>query len=273
MLTPRHIATYSRDNYKKLKFLIPIAVAVLFILLGLWIHGKILDGSDKGARLYTTALKPSDGEQFNYSIDTRQGAILMWGEFKATTPVQFEEMNRGFIAVVREKQEYSARVETYPCGDSTCTRTVYEWQSWWNAEKRETPEITLFERNYPAQSFMFSLRDIKAKDIITGIDTDEWYPNGKPGFWGADLGTIRYVYRVVDPSVYGTIMVDSSEGTLKSYSGDKKITVDNMSVDEKVKRELAGANVGKWFFIVIWAILTIAAVIATIEALYSVFYY
>ena len=94
MLTPRHIATYSRDNYKKLKFLIPIAVAVLFILLGLWIHGKILDGSDKGARLYTTALKPSDGEQFNYSIDTRQGAILMWGEFKATAPVQFEEMNR-----------------------------------------------------------------------------------------------------------------------------------------------------------------------------------
>jgi hypothetical protein len=268
--------TYSRDNLKLLLWLIPIAVGAFFIVTGTWLHNLVLDGSDKQSRLYTTALKVENKDHFNYAIETKQGNMLAWAEFKAKTPVKYPEMNQGFLAVEKIKEEYT-RHETQNCstdanGNQHCyTSVTYSWDSW-GGQKVETPEVIVNDRDYPASLFDFTLRDIKASEIIPGVTDDEFYPNGK-GHWllGESVGDIRYVYKVVDANLSGSIFVNTSNGTLSAYNGGK-INVSPLSVKERIENEQKNATLQKWFFIVMWTVLTIGAIIGSIYLLLENFF-
>lgn len=289
-----NIGTYSLTKKEALLWLVSAAVMVAFISLGIFLHGKILNDTHDKQRLYQTAIKTKNGEEFNYSIDTRQGNILTYGTFHFVDFVKFPEMTKEFSQVIKTEEEYN-RHEREVCethyetetqyetvtddeGNTTTeavevevpveechTEEYYEWD-YNGSETLEGQKVKLYEREYPSSMFAYgSSRGINASEIVNGATGQYWYKNGDKGegffgIGGASVGDLRYRYDVRDASVSGSIFVNTSQGFMKAVEGNI-IRVHRESIEERVEKintEAAWASGG---FIALWVILTIGATI------------
>lgn len=250
-----------KDYSKFLLWLVPGVVLVAFISLGIFIHGNIMNGSDQEKRLYTTALQTKNDDEFNYSVDTKQGNVLAYGTFTTLSGVKFDEMDKTFMAVVRYKERYTRHTReectTDSNGNESCyTKVYYEWNII-GSDKKEAPKVKFAGREYDTALFYFSLEGIEASEFVKEADR-YYYPGGKPGFWGANEGDIRYWYQIVPEEVRGSILVNTSDGGLKSPTGGK-IGVSDLPVKERVERVKKNATTKSVVFIVAWSILTLGA--------------
>lgn len=242
----------------------------------MWINSIILENSYKTLRTYRTAIKVDKADKFNYSIDTRQGNVLAWANFKAVGGVKFPEMNKSFLAVEKHRERYT-RHEDRVCttdseGNESChTEISYDWDHY-GEEKLESPQVDIYGRNYPTSNFGFTLRSTKAYDVVPGAD-DYWYVDGKPSwFWGASEGDTRYYYKVVDLNVSGSILVNTRNGTLENLGGGK-IGVSDQSIEQRIEEQKNKASLAKWAFIIVWTILTLGISGGIAYAIYENYFY
>jgi len=247
---------YSNYNKRLLFWLIPIALAAFFISTGILIHNKILDRSDKLSRLYTTSIKVKNADEFNYSIDTKQGNVFTEGLLTTDTPVKFDEMDKSFLIIERYREKYIERTETYSCGTSdaprTCTRTVHEWDAD-GEEKLKSYEVEIHNRVYSTDMFDFSPQKIKASELIEGTKS-YYYPEGEPsGFFGDSVGDIRYYYKVIRNHSFGSFLVNTSSGLIAPISS-KHIKVWNSGIETIINESNKKATFSKWAFIVVWTL-------------------
>ena len=271
-----NIGTYSLTKKEALLWLLSAAVMVAFISLGIWIHGNIMNGYHDKQRLYQTAIKTENGEEFNYSIDTRQGNIMTSGTFTFVDFVKFPEMKQQFSKVTKTEEEYT-RHEEEVCEDTydsegnvdgeTChTEVSYSWD-FNGSDTLEGQKVKFFEREYPSSMFRFgSERGIDASEVIDGIEGHYYYPNGIGSCifsWGEcdREGNIRYYYSVRDGAVSGSIFVNTSQGHLKPAEGSGAINVGSDTIEEKTKKAATEAAWVRGGFIALWVILTIGATI------------
>jgi hypothetical protein len=102
MWTTQKHAIYS-TNKKLALSLAVVAGAVFLISIGVWIEGKIVDGAERKAQMYQTAIQTKSDNEFNYSIDTKQGRILAEVTVNSVDKVKFPEMNKEFSKVEKTK--------------------------------------------------------------------------------------------------------------------------------------------------------------------------
>lgn len=239
----------------------------LLIGLGLLIKEAIDDGGERNARLYNTAIQATETDRFNYAIDSRQGRLLGYGEFKATQPVKFPEMTQSFGYVDKNKEEYTLHTRevctTDSEGNESChTETYYEWD-YAGSEQVSTPALKLHGRDYPAGLFNLSGYERRAEACdFTPANTAGWFQdkNGcDGGYYYTDSDT-RYYYRVVDTSFTAGFLSDVSSGSLKPLSGNA-IDLKNATPEELVKQANDYRTPGT-VFIIIWLIVVIGGMSA-----------
>lgn len=267
LITPKH-AIYS-TNKKLALSLAVIAGAVFLISIGVMIEGKIVDGAERKAQMYQTALQTSDDNQLNYSIDTQQGRVLAEVTVKAVDLVKFPEMNKEFPAVYKEEETYtkhSREVCTYDDEGNVeeChTEYYYTWDTTGTWEV-EANKVNMAGRDYPKVMFSLASSSIDAKDIINGetgkyvvvesngifnIDIDIW---GE----GADEGDKRTSYDVLNLPQSGTVFLNTSGAVSAVFGG--RIGLDSKKPAQLITDAQKSAQTQSTVFKVFWVILVLA---------------
>lgn len=257
--TPKH-AIYSLNKKLALSLAV-VAGAVFLISIGVWIEGKIVDGAERKAQMYQTALQTHSDEQLNYSIDTQQGRVLAEVTIKAVDLVKFDEMNKSFPAVYKEEETYtkhSRQVCTYDEDGNVeeChTEYYYTWDttdSW----QIEANQVNMAGRDYPRAMFSLRTSPIDAKDIINGetgkyvrIEAKTWIDLN----WGDDEGDKRISYSVLNLPQSGTVFLNTSGAVSAVFGG--RIGLDSKKPSELVKDAQNSAQTQSTVFKVFWGIL------------------
>lgn len=286
MLTTQKHEIYSR-NKKIVLTLAALVGAVFLISVGIWIENKILDGAERKAQMYQTAIQTQNDREFNYSIDTQQGKILAHITVKSVDLVKFDEMNKEFVKVKKIKERYTQHERTVcetKYRTETRTRSVYDsttesystetyteevpyeechqetYYSWDEIDRWEksAKEVDMAGRNYPIERFAFGMRDIDAKDIINGQtgeyvreEADTWIDLN----WGDDEGDIRYGYEVLELPQSGTVFLNAVGGLSPVFGG--KIVLSGVSAKQQVLDAQKAAQTQSTIFKVFWWIIVL----------------
>lgn len=262
-----NIGTYFNNKTNFLYWLLSATILVVFISLGIWLHEKVIDSSYERQKLYQTALKTQDKDEFNYSVDSRQGNVLSYGTFTFIDFVKFPEMNKEFSKVTKTEERYTRHqheeCDTDEDGNDTNCRTVVDYS--WDYNGRETIEgqkVKFFDREYNTSKFSFhSDRSVNASEIIPGAN-EYWYPEGYKGegflgFGGASEGDLRYEYDVRDNSTVGSIFINTYKGL--NPAENNIIEVSDKTIKERFDSVIAEAQIAGIGFIVGWTLLTLCA--------------
>lgn len=274
-------ATYLTN--RKLLLSLGVAVgAVLFIAIGVSLHNAITNGAEEKARLYQYALQTQGDEQFNYSIDTKQGNVLAVVTVSPVDLVKFDEMNKEFVKVKKTKERYT-RHERTVCETKYRTETVYDsttgtssteqvpyeechqetYYTWDEIDRweKEAKEVDMAGRKYPLGLFAFGTGRISAKDIIPG-QTGE-YVREEANTWidlnfGDDEGDIRYGYEVLSLPRSGTVFLSVTDGVKPVFGSRIVLEGKNPTtlVTEAQKAAQTQGTVFTWF----WSILVIISI-------------
>lgn len=259
--TPKH-AIYS-TNKKLALSLAVVAGAVFLISIGVWIEGKIVDGAERKAQMYQTALQTQSDEQLNYSIDTQQGRVLAEVTIEAVDLVKFPEMNKEYSAVYKEEETYtkhSREVCTYDEEGNIreChTEYYYTWDTTdsWTVEANK---VKMAGSEYPKPLFSLGTHSIDAKDIITGEtgkyvrkEADTWLDLN----WGDDEGDIRYSYSVLQLPRSGTVFLNTT-GALSAVFGGR-IELHTEKPKQLVENAQKSAQTQSTVFKVFWGLLVL----------------
>jgi len=250
-----------------------IFTALVVVVLGvLGIKNLAEDSGYKNQVRYTTAIRAEDKDRFNYAVDSQQGNLLVHGVFKAEDKnlVKFPEMTKAFTFVERVKEHYTRHesCSTDSDGHESCT-TYYTWDAvdW---EHQSSPELTLYDRQYPAG--LFKMDDFSDRQSCEGITK----ANAQTGWFsskdGCDNGEYyldsndRYVYNVVPQSFSATFIANSLHGGLKPVEGNR-ITLQNKSIDQTMK-EVGQYKV--WAFWIAFVFIVLLVIGACVGAYYWV---
>lgn len=274
------------------RFLLSLAViagAVFLFTIGFWIEEKIVDGAEKNARMYTTAIQTHGDDQLNYSIDTQQGKILTTVTVKAVDTVKFPEMNKEFPYVKKTEERYTqhertvceteyrteTRTVSVPDGDGGYTtetesvevpyeechqETYYSWDEI-NHWEVEATKVNMAGREYPMGMFNLPTQSIDAKDVVPGAtgeylrkEADVWIDFN--WFDSDDEGDIRTSYDVLQLPKSGTVFLNTV-GALSAVSGGR-IGLSSESPATQVKNAQNAANTQKTIFRIFWVILILS---------------
>ena len=248
-----------------------IIVILGFVVLSLCafsIKGHIETEGYKTQVNYVTAIKTSEKDDFNYSVDSKQGRVLTNGQFTTNKDLaQFDEMTKGFTYVKRTKEHYTMHTQTYKCGKSTCTRVYYSWDSVGSDEKYAN-KITYFDRQYATSTFDFKnmLEKVDACDVTKKDTNTGWFhekhgcsKSWDTGYYYLDNND-RYYYEAVPTKFTATFITDTYSGTLKPLNQDS-IVLENKSINEVL------VDVGKYHLWAFW-ILVIVLFVLTCFACY-----
>lgn len=249
-----------------------IVVVVLgLILIGMMtfgIKGHMDSSGYKNQVNYTTAIKTTKQDDFNYIVDSQQGRVLANGDFSTDTKdlAKFDEMSQGFTYVERVQEQYTMHTRTVCTSDAdgheTChTETYYTWDDV-SSDEVYAKQISFMGRNYSPTLFNFSSYRggtdacaFTAQGTGTGIfETKHGCVDGK--FYLNDDN--RYVYSTVSQSFNATFLA-TTYGGLKPFN-ENAITLQNKSI-EKVLHDVGRYQlIGFWVVTVLLVILTICAV-------------
>lgn len=247
---------------------------IVIVLLGLiflgvcayGVKGHLDSEGYKNQVAYTTAIRSTEKDSFNYIVDSQQGRVLAHGTFTAEAErlAKFDEMTKGFSHVKRTKEHYTQH-ESRSCDeDGSCTtHTYYTWDTV-AEDEQYTASMTFMERKYTPTMFNFEKFDKDLEDC--SFIPVEPEPEGLAGLFvkkGCHDGDYylshddRYSYKAAPVSFDATIMA-TTYGGLKPHKGNT-ILLEDKSIDQIL------VDVGKyqlysfWTFIFILLALTAGA--------------
>lgn len=231
-----------------------VAFGLVFLgICTLGIKGHMDSNGYKNQVNYTTAIKTSNQDDFNYTVDSQQGRVLASGEFKTNTGVKFPEMSKKFTYVDRVKEHYTMHTRQVCSGSGkthSCHTEVY--YTWDQVDSNETyaKNISFMGREYRPTLFNFSQYNKKAdacaftaKGTGTGwLDTKHGCIDGS--FYLDDND--RYVYSTV-PTSFNATFLATTYGGLKPFN-EKSITLQDKSIEQVLK------DIGKYQLIGFWVV-------------------
>lgn len=232
----------------KREIIISVAIAVLMLIIGFFISGKITDmQNDKNAE-YQKAVHIEDSELFRYSMDTNVGNAFVYGDLQAIDTVTFDEIDGEYLHVEKIKKLYERHerevAETDSEGKShTKIEVYYEWETE-DIESKTSQNITFCGIEFPYEKIPF----VSDKYIKT-INTDREY-SWKSG----EYVKVKYEYFGTPIKHTGTIYTKLLDRTIS----DNTTFYENTSIDQLLKNFTS--HVGNFLFWVVWIILTIASV-------------
>lgn len=243
-----------------------IGIALLFVVaigIGVWIKNVIDNKSYETAKLYNTAIQADTGDVFNYAIDSRQGNVLGSGIFTAKTPIGIEDISGTYTRIVKTKERYTQHTRTYECGTEdvpqTCTQTYYTWD-YAGHDVYQVPTVVLYDREYSADLFdIKSSRRLGCDVILQHCKNSYRYEDDG---WFTSVGDVRWYYSVKDTSFFGTILVNTSEGTLKPISG---FTIEIADHDIPTAIKHANQIYGGIIFLSLWILFAVVMCVALIR--------
>lgn len=231
----------------------------------MFLYNLLLNNIDNTTKIYQTAIKTESIDEFNYTVDTKQGNVLAYGKFnvKNDNLVKFDEMNKKFPYVKRNIEEYTQHTETYSCGESTCTRTYYSWD-YDGSEELKPKTINFMNRNYDGNVFSYdNTRGEDASNIANSSSGKYYYPDGNNWFTQS-VGDKRYSYEVTDNNFMGSIFINTYGENIKSFDSKKLISIKSGDIQERVNSANKKATLYKVLFWIISVIVTTALIIGTI---------
>lgn len=254
--------TYS-TNRKLALSLAVVAGAVFLISIGVWLENKIVDGAERKAQMYQTALQARDTKELNYSIDTKQGNVLAEVTIKPVDLVKFREMKKKFSKVEKVEETYTQHSRQVCTSDSegnqTChTEYYYTWDqsdSWELSAKK----VNMADRKYPIDLFSLKTERIDAKDIIKGQKEEYVYGKRKKFLgvdWGPTEGEKRYYYEVLRLPKSGTVFLNVSESVRPVFGN--QVELYTKKPKELVTSAQKSAQTQATGFRVFWSTLVIA---------------
>lgn len=246
------------------KRIVVVLLGLVLVGIGtLGIKGHMNSNGYKNQVNYTTAIQSTEKDNFNYIVDSQQGRVLANGDFSTTDNLaKFDEMNKGFTYVKRDKEHYTMHTSTICSGEPVhCTTTTYYTWDRVDSEEKYADKITFMEREYPATLFNFD-------KYSSNTNCSEFASAGNgTGFFETKRGCVdgnwyiddndRYVYSTV-PVTFNASFLASTYGGLKPFE-EKSITLQNKSI-EKILHD-----VGRYELISFWVV-TILLIILVISA-------
>jgi hypothetical protein len=257
-------ATYL-TNKKLLLSLATVAGAVFLISVGIWIENKIVDGAERKAQMYQTALQTQSDEQLNYSIDTQQGRVLAQVTVEAVDLVKFDEMNKSFPAVYKEEETYTKHSRTVCSYDEDgnvkeCHAEYYYTWDTTDSWSLEAQKVKMAGREYPRTMFALPYGSVSAKDIIDG-ETGRYVVVEKDHFFDVDIfsnadeGDKRYSYLIINLPQSGSVFLNTT-GALRAVFGGH-IALDVKTPQELVKQAQNSAHTEMIVLRIFWTILVV----------------
>lgn len=217
-----------------------IALTTLLIGLGFLVSGKVLEASYDKEKVYSTAVKVKNKEEFNYSLNTEQGNLITEGEFIATDPVTFPELKKSFAYVSKTKEVYTMHTREVPIYGAKGKITGYRTEVYWTwdfagTDVKQSKILKLFGNKYESKIF----------DLI---DTKSY------GGYRYETPHVRYSYNVVPIKFQASFIAKTTQKGLAPVFG-ARIQLSEMSLNELIKYGKSTADRNAAFFWVFWGIL------------------
>ena len=223
-----------------------VSIIILSIMISIgWVitNGIRQSNSDKNVRL-ESALKITEKDIYNQSINTKIGDIIAYGTMSATNPVINDHINGKYTAIKEIEEHYvkKTRVVTYSCnctknGCKTCTKTETYWE--WDEVDRNvynSPTVNFFDNLY-------------SYDLFTN------YPENYIDTF-KESSHVRFKYYGIPVNFNTSIIVNTSDGTIKPFEGKEiNLYVDKMP-EETIEIERSNNTFWIVIFWVFWVFVT-----------------
>jgi len=220
---------------------------LVYMILGSFIQGTMLNSAIHNANIYQTSIKPANKDEFNYALDTHAGNILHAGTFEFSILSRFPEMYKEFGAVKRIEEHYNRheRQIAYSCGKdnkNTCYRTevYYSWD--YEGEQVQVHNKIMFEgREYDINNFYLAHQ-------FKNTDTSKLIENVRGKYFDFAWRK-RFYYQVIEATFESTIFVDSSDGNMQGI-GSKTVSLYNRSPQNMVDDAVNSVgSIQFWFWV------------------------
>lgn len=167
---------------------------------------------------YDTALKiDMNKDLFNYALNIKVGNTLVRGNFKTTENATFPEIGGSYMSVQKVKEVYKMHTSTSCNSKGQCTTRTYWTWDYDGEENKNVQNVTFLENQYNYTMF----RDYPRSYLKTIRESSH----------------VRYKYYVVPTSFDGVIFINTIDGYLKPYSGDKVSINAYMTIKETIQNK------------------------------------
>ncbi|MBC2106129.1 hypothetical protein [Listeria booriae] len=245
----------------KREILVAIIIFCIMMGVGFFIYDKVVDAIAADKEVYETALKIKNKDDFDYSIETQQGNIIVEADFKARDTVTFPELKNSYMYIAKKKEEYTMHTRTYTDDKGNMhTETYWTWD-YAGKETKQSKLVKLFERTFPAEQF--NLIHAESLDIQQalkkGYKSKGWNVNY---YYTSD--DIRYYYEVVPIKFQATFLAKAGEKGLQPSAGGK-IGLYEGSMESFIKGVETGFIATKFIFWAIWIVVTLLLMYAYVS--------
>jgi gamma-glutamylcyclotransferase (GGCT)/AIG2-like uncharacterized protein YtfP len=176
----RNYYGYSSHNFKitKREIITSITIVAVMLLIGVLISGKITEYQMDKNEKYNKALKITDGELFQYGMDTNVGNAFVYGELKAIDTVNYPDIKGeySYIKKVKEKYTMHTRQVTHTRKVGKTTTTYYTTETYWtwdyvDEETKKCKEIKFCNITFSSDKIdlpsTVSLYSLEGKSILS----------------------------------------------------------------------------------------------------------
>lgn len=114
---------------KKREILVSIIIALISIMIGIFISGKISDSQDAGRESYQKAIQIEEPEIFRHCMSVNSGDGLIYGELKAVDTVSDPKIKGEWLYLSKKTQRYTMHTRTVHTGKTTRIETYWTWDT------------------------------------------------------------------------------------------------------------------------------------------------
>ena len=114
---------------KKREILVSIIIALISIMIGIFISGKISDSQDAGRESYQKAIQIEEPEIFRHCMSVNSGDGLIYGELKAVDTVSDPNIEGEWLYLSKKTQRYTMHTRTVHTGKTTRIETYWTWDT------------------------------------------------------------------------------------------------------------------------------------------------
>lgn len=111
---------------KKREILVSIIIALISIMIGIFISGKISDSQDAGRESYQKAIQIEEPEIFRHCMSVNSGDGLIYGELKAVDTVSDPKIEGEWLYLSKKTQRYTMHTRTVHTGKTTRIRNLLD---------------------------------------------------------------------------------------------------------------------------------------------------
>lgn len=218
----------------KREILASITIIALMLLIGVLLHGQLVELKMDANEKYNKAVKIESQELFRYGMDTSIGYAFVYGDLIALDPVSYPEIEGEYLSIEKVKERYTmhTRTVTTTVNGKTQTRTETYWT--WDVVGRENIQAKRVEfKGIEFDSIKFNL---PSESYLKTIKTSSH---------------VRFKYYVSSIEHTGTMfgyLVD------KDIDGTGVAFYDDMTIEETT--EMLDSNIYLVFFWMFWIVLT-----------------